>query len=190
MQKQRWKDELFMFYSYFRERLYTCIFPVIMSKNKKQIKKMKQSLTKPEILYLLFCNFKSYYQYFNSIQFWDFPKISKFLKFLSLTSFGNSWHNSYIKSLSLNTKLCLGRSEMVWQGIPVVKRCKVWKYCDLGLKYCDLKNFYWLFTSLIMTEASDKRSILESSGKKLSLIKSIQFFSSLLFLIFEQKQAF
>ena len=41
-----------------------------------------------------------------SLQFWDFPNISKFLKILSINSFGHSWDNTYIPCLLVIITLC------------------------------------------------------------------------------------
>ena len=41
-----------------------------------------------------------------SMQFWDFPNISKFSMALSLKLFGNSLSNSYTKFFALDIKLC------------------------------------------------------------------------------------
>ena len=52
------------------------------------------------------------------MKFWDFPDISWFCKILSLTSFGNSWGNSYIAYLLLIITLRFTSGERkVWSNI-------------------------------------------------------------------------
>ena len=46
-----------------------------------------------------------------SIEYWNFPNISFFLKIIRLSSFGNSWGNSHIKLLILDIKFRFTRGE-------------------------------------------------------------------------------